>query len=105
MPTDPAFASPGRFWKGNVHTHSDLSDGMRTPEAVCATYREAGYDFLEFLLNGTRTNWISGTISTQQWGLLIAYFSLPIVMLADRQTTGGYTKVGVLTQAAIEALT
>ena len=29
---------------------------------------------------------------------------LPIVMLADRQTTGGYTKVGVLTQAAIEAL-
>ncbi|MBW6399543.1 hypothetical protein KPL78_16920 [Roseomonas sp. HJA6] len=46
MLTDPAFASPGRFWKGNIHTHSDLSDGMRTPEAVCATYREAGYDFL-----------------------------------------------------------
>lgn len=46
MPTDPAFTTPGRFWKGNIHTHSTRSDGMREPEAVCATYREAGYDFL-----------------------------------------------------------
>jgi hypothetical protein len=44
--TDPAFRAPGRFWKGNIHTHSTRSDGARTPEAVCATYREAGYDFL-----------------------------------------------------------
>jgi antagonist of KipI len=29
---------------------------------------------------------------------------MPIAMLADRQTTGGYTKVGVLTQASIQAL-
>lgn len=28
----------------------------------------------------------------------------PIVMLADRQTTGGYTKIGVLTPLSIEAL-
>lgn len=46
MPQDPAFAAPGRFWKGNIHTHSTLSDGLREPAAVCATYREAGYDFL-----------------------------------------------------------
>jgi histidinol phosphatase-like PHP family hydrolase len=46
MTTDPAFAAPGRFLKGNIHTHSTLSDGLRSPEAVCATYREAGYDFL-----------------------------------------------------------
>jgi predicted metal-dependent phosphoesterase TrpH len=46
MPQDPAFTAPGRFWKGNLHTHSNASDGVRTPEAVCATYREAGYDFL-----------------------------------------------------------
>ena len=43
---DPAFTTPGRFWKGNIHTHSTASDGVRTPEAVCATYRDAGYDFL-----------------------------------------------------------
>ena len=46
MPQDTAFAAPGRFWKGNIHTHSNASDGVRTPEQVCATYREAGYDFL-----------------------------------------------------------
>lgn len=42
---DP-FAGGGRFFKGNLHTHSTRSDGARGPEAVCAAYREAGYDFL-----------------------------------------------------------
>lgn len=46
MPIDTAFASPGRFYKGNIHTHSTRSDGGRSPEEVCATYRDAGYDFL-----------------------------------------------------------
>jgi len=46
MPIDPAFSLPGRFWKGNIHTHSTLSDGVRAPAEVCATYRDAGYDFL-----------------------------------------------------------
>lgn len=45
MPGDPAFAAPGRFWKGNIHTHSTLSDGAWEPAAVCAAYRERGYDF------------------------------------------------------------
>lgn len=40
------FAAPGRFWKGNVHTHSTRSDGALPPETVCARYRDAGYDFL-----------------------------------------------------------
>ena len=46
MPLDPAFTTPGRFFKGNLHTHSNRSDGALEPEAVCAAYREAGYDFL-----------------------------------------------------------
>ena len=41
-----AFAAPGRFLRGNIHTHSDRSDGALTPEAVCRHYEEAGYDFL-----------------------------------------------------------
>lgn len=40
------FAGPGRFWKGNVHTHSTRSDGALPVETVCARYRDAGYDFL-----------------------------------------------------------
>lgn len=40
------FSSPGRFWRGNLHTHSTLSDGMLTPQEVCTLYQQAGYDFL-----------------------------------------------------------
>lgn len=40
------FAKPGRFFKGNLHSHSTASDGRYTPEEVCRRYQEAGYDFL-----------------------------------------------------------
>jgi predicted metal-dependent phosphoesterase TrpH len=42
----PAFDAPGSFYRGNLHTHSNRSDGALTPETVCAHYRDAGYDFL-----------------------------------------------------------
>ena len=41
------FGAPGRFWRGNLHTHSTLSDGALAPEDVIAAYRNAGYDFLQ----------------------------------------------------------
>lgn len=40
------FEKSGRFWRGNLHTHSTVSDGALTPEQVCKLYRDAGYDFL-----------------------------------------------------------
>lgn len=42
----PAFSAPGRFWRGNIHTHSTRSDGVLSPEEVCRRYRAEGYDFL-----------------------------------------------------------
>ena len=47
MPSIAPFSTPGRFWRGNLHTHSNLSDGGMTPEAVIAAYRRNGYDFLQ----------------------------------------------------------
>ena len=41
-----AFTAPGRFWRGNLHTHSTRSDGVLDPEEVCRRYRREGYDFL-----------------------------------------------------------
>ncbi|MEI8179764.1 CehA/McbA family metallohydrolase [Aestuariivirga sp.] len=41
------FSSPGRFWRGNLHTHSNLSDGALEPKQVIDAYREAGYDFMQ----------------------------------------------------------
>jgi hypothetical protein len=42
---DP-FSQPGRWFKGCLHTHSDASDGRRTPEQVVDWYRQRGYHFL-----------------------------------------------------------
>ncbi|AWD20939.1 PHP domain-containing protein [Fuscovulum blasticum] len=41
-----AFTAPGRFWRGNLHTHSTRSDGVLSPQEVCRRYRDEGYDFL-----------------------------------------------------------
>ncbi|MDO9637368.1 MAG: CehA/McbA family metallohydrolase [Pseudotabrizicola sp.] len=41
-----AFSAAGRFWRGNLHTHSTRSDGVLPPEEVCRRYRAEGYDFL-----------------------------------------------------------
>jgi histidinol phosphatase-like PHP family hydrolase len=45
MSSNP-FEQPGRFYKGNLHTHSDTSDGQLPAAEVCRRYRERGYDFL-----------------------------------------------------------
>lgn len=41
-----AFSAPGQFWRGNLHCHSTLSDGVLEPEEVCRRYRKEGYDFI-----------------------------------------------------------
>ncbi|CUH67342.1 Histidinol phosphatase of the PHP family protein [Thalassovita gelatinovora] len=41
-----AFSAPGKFWRGNLHTHSNLSDGCLSPEEVCRRYMAEGYDFI-----------------------------------------------------------
>jgi hypothetical protein len=40
------FDKPGRFYRGNLHTHSTRSDGRKSPDDVCRFYREMGYHFL-----------------------------------------------------------
>ena len=40
------FDLPGRFWRGNLHTHSNLSDGAFSPAETAQVYRDAGYDFV-----------------------------------------------------------
>lgn len=41
----PLFDKPGRFLRGNLHTHSTRSDGALSPEEVSRRYRTIGYDF------------------------------------------------------------
>ena len=40
------FTAPGRFYRGNLHTHSHNSDGALPPDEVCRRYKAQGYDFI-----------------------------------------------------------
>jgi len=41
-----AFDAPGQWLKGNLHLHTTVSDGEKTPQQAADGYRERGYDFL-----------------------------------------------------------
>lgn len=41
-----AFSAPGRWFRGNCHTHTTLSDGKDRAADVAEAYRKAGYHFL-----------------------------------------------------------
>ncbi len=43
---DNPFECDGLWLKGNLHTHTTLSDGARTPQERVADYAAKGYDFL-----------------------------------------------------------
>lgn len=36
------FETPGRFWRGNLHTHSTRSDGILAPEGGLSPVSGAG---------------------------------------------------------------
>jgi hypothetical protein len=40
------FTLPGSFLRGNLHTHTTVSDGELTPQESVDLYRRNGYDFL-----------------------------------------------------------
>lgn len=44
--TDKTFSAPGKFYRGNLHTHSTNSDGVLAPQEVCRRYKAEGYDFI-----------------------------------------------------------
>ena len=41
-----AFSPEGKWFKGNIHSHTTVSDGTVDPEKQAADYRAMGYDFL-----------------------------------------------------------
>ena len=40
------YTRPGKFYRGNLHTHSTGSDGVLPPKEVCRRYQAEGYDFI-----------------------------------------------------------
>ncbi len=46
MDFENPFQAEGDWLKGNLHTHTTLSDGQQTPQERVAAYEGRGYDFL-----------------------------------------------------------
>ena len=42
------FKNCGNWYKGNIHSHTTVSDGMLTPEQSVKLYKNNGYHFLCF---------------------------------------------------------
>ena len=40
------FTTAGKFYRGNLHTHSAESDGALSPQEVYRRYQAEGYDFI-----------------------------------------------------------
>lgn len=70
------FQQPGRFYRGNLHTHSTRSDGGLSPAAVISSYRERGYDFLALTDH------------------FLASYGFPIVDTREFRTSGFTTLIG-----------
>jgi len=45
MPTN-FYTTSGKFYRGNLHTHSTASDGVLEAAEVCRRYQAEGYDFI-----------------------------------------------------------
>ncbi|HUU43116.1 MAG TPA: PHP domain-containing protein, partial [Planctomycetota bacterium] len=52
MTFENPFRAPGRWWRGNLHTHTTRSDGELSPDETAAAYRSLGYDFLAITDHG-----------------------------------------------------
>ncbi len=55
MKTNSLFDPSYSWYRGNLHTHSTVSDGRLSPEAVVELYRNRGWDFLAFTEHGCMT--------------------------------------------------
>jgi len=58
------FATPGRWLKGNTHTHTTNSDSALAPDKTCAAYEAARYDFLFITDHGKVTD--AAPLSTER---------------------------------------
>lgn len=57
----------GKTWyKGNLHTHTTVTDGKKTPGEVIALYREHGYDFLSLT-----DHWVHSETRMTEDGMLL----------------------------------
>ena len=56
----------GNFYRANLHCHTTVSDGKRTPEEIKEIYKSKGYSIVE-VLSACPTNWGLAPNDALQW--------------------------------------
>src|SRR5687768_12464492 len=76
----------GRWYKGNLHTHSLWSDGDDFPERISAWYRDRGYHFLAISDHNTLQEgekWVKyGVLNTKGAGPAVDQYAKEFPQLA-----------------------
>ncbi len=88
----PVHGQTGRWWKGNLHTHSLWSDGDEFPEMIALWYKTNGYHFLALsdhnvVLEGER--WIGARAPERQNAIERLHQALGARWVDQRVSTNG----------------
>ena len=85
------------WFKGNIHTHTNRSDGDSDPEAVVDWYRRNGYDFLVLTDHNHVTVLEHGARVMQEGPLMIPgeEVSVELEPGRDLRSPGGHRDQGV----------
>ncbi|HEU0163479.1 MAG TPA: CehA/McbA family metallohydrolase [Thermomicrobiales bacterium] len=62
-----AFSKPGSFYKGNIHLHSNHSDGRLAPADVVEEYRSRGYDFVAITDHFLDRDYLMGLVGRAEY--------------------------------------
>jgi histidinol phosphatase-like PHP family hydrolase len=106
----------GRFYRGNLHCHSNLSDGQCSPEDLIGAYRDAGYDFLclsdhfeaeyEWRISDTRplrdenfTTLVGAELSSAPWDDRDCYWVTAAGLPVDFEASPADDHAGAITRA------
>ena len=68
MPLARRFDYSGRWFKGNIHMHTTVSDGAKDPTVAARAYADAGYDFIALTDHNVASDQASMGI---RWPLLV----------------------------------
>lgn len=83
------FEGPGKWYKGNLHTHTTRSDGAFPPKLVVEFYRRFGYDFISITDHHVYTN--DPSLSTEDFIVLPGIeFDVSWMEAFDRQGIAPY---------------
>jgi hypothetical protein len=95
-------AEPGRWWKGNLHTHTLWSDGDDFPEMIAEWYKTNGYHFLalsDHNIFQKGAKWVSVTNRLRQETLEKYFARYGTNRLDQRLTTNDVLQVRLNTLA------